>query len=337
MKDVARAAGLSVTTVDRALNGRSVVSEATLKAIAEAAERVGYHARGLIARRITDRVPEIRLGFVLVKPKHEFYQGFAREIEAAVARRRDVRGRATVVFAQSQSPEEFSELLRGFRGRVDAVAAVAVNHQKMTQVAWELREAGVPVFSLLNDFAQGVRQGYVGLNNLKMGRLAAWMFTRALPDPGKLGIIVGGNRWHGHDLRETGFRSFARETAPAFTVLEPAVNLEAREVTYETTLDLLRRHPDLRGICVAGGGMEGAVAALREMRPPGKVALIVNELTEVSRAALLDGYVMMVIATPLPDLCRDLVGMMIAAAGAPGQGPAAQHFLEPRIVLPEML
>ena len=35
--------------------------------------------------------------------------------------------------------------------------------------------------------------------------------------------------------------------------------------------------------------MEGAVAAMRETRPPGKVALIVNELTGVSRAALLDG------------------------------------------------
>ena len=38
MKDVAREAGLSVATVDRALNGRSTVREETLRKIARAAD-----------------------------------------------------------------------------------------------------------------------------------------------------------------------------------------------------------------------------------------------------------------------------------------------------------
>ncbi len=337
MKDVAREAGVSVTTVERALNGRSVVREDTLRQIAGAADRVGYHARGLVQHRITERIPEVKLGFVLIKKKHEFYQEFSRAIELAVAERQDVRGRATIRYADSQSPDEFSELIAGFDGRADAVAAVAVNHQKLSQTVRTLAESTVPVFSLLNDFAQGIRQGYLGLNNLKVGRLAAWMLTRTTAQPGKLAIFVGGNRWHGHDLREAGFRSFVRENAPDFAVLEALVNLETREVTYENTIELLKRHADLRGIYVAGGGMEGAIAALREMRPPGRISLIVNELTTCSRTALLDGYVVMVIGTPLAVLCRDLVGLMIDAARAPALSAGAQHFYEPRVLLPEMV
>jgi hypothetical protein len=162
----------------------------------------------------------------------------------------------------------------------------------------------------LNDFAQGVRENYVGMNNLKVGRIAASMMATAVHVPGKLAVFVGGYRWHGHELRETGFRSFIRELAPAFTILETRVNLETRQLTYEATLDLLQRHPDLRGIYLAGGGMEGAIAALREVRAPGEVALIVNELTPESRAALQDRYVVMVISTPLAALCRDLMGLM---------------------------
>ena len=57
----------------------------------------------------------------------------------------------------------------------------------------------------------------------------------------------------------------AGEERPDLEVLESIVNLETRQLTYETTLALLRKHPDLRGIYCAGGGMEGAIAALREV------------------------------------------------------------------------
>ena len=337
VRDVAREAGVSVTTVDRALNDRLKVREETLRKIAEAARRVGYHGRALIDQKLVTLTPERRFGFVLVKRSQEFYQQFAREIEGALAARADIRGTAVIEYATSQSPDEFAEIISTLGPKVDALACVAVNHQKLGQVVLDLRGRGVPVFSMLNDFAQGIRRNYVGLNKIKIGRVAAWMLTRTLRQPGKLGIFVGGNRWHGHDLREVGFRSLVRDSAPAFSVMDTLVNLETRKVTYEATLDLLSRHADLRGIYVAGGGMEGAIAALREVRPPGEVALIVNELTAESSGALADGYVQMVISTPLDLLCRDLVAMMIEATLQRGEAVSAQHFLEPRIYLPEMI
>ena len=45
VRDVAREAGVSVTTVDRALNDRLKVREETLRKIAEAARPVGHHGR----------------------------------------------------------------------------------------------------------------------------------------------------------------------------------------------------------------------------------------------------------------------------------------------------
>jgi LacI family transcriptional regulator len=334
--DVARAAGVSVTTVDRALNGRATVREDTLRKIADAAHRVGYHARGLLAQNLDAAKPEVTFGFVLIKKSQEFYQNFARELEMAVAARADIRGRALIRFASSQSPDDFAEALRGLGARCDVVAAVAVNHQRLTQAAQDLQDAGIPVFSLLNDFAQGVRRNYIGLNNMKIGRVAAWMITGRIKRPGKLAVFVGGNRWHGHDLREVGFRSYVRENAPGCSVLETLVNLETRQLTYEATLDLIRRHPDLEGIYCAGGGMEGAIAALREVHASPRIALVVNELTADSRAALADGYVTMAICTPLDRLCTELVDLMVRAMQDGTDKTPGQHFMDPRIVLPEM-
>lgn len=333
--DVARAAGVSTATVDRVLNGREKVREDTARKVYDAARTIGYHAAPLIAQRLQAELPQLRLGVVLHKERQSFYQSFKAEIERAIAAAINVRASVMIEFAASQSPADFTSLMERMAGRVDVVAATAVTHPEVTETVMRLNERGIPVFALLNDFAQGVRQHYLGLNNMKVGRIAAHMIASISHQPGKIAVFVGGYRWHGHELRETGFRSYFREYAPQFHVLDTLVNLETRQLTYEATLDLLGRHPDLRGIYCAGGGMEGAIAALREVRQPGEVALIVNELTPESRAALVSRHVAMAISTPLPRLCADLVTFATDAVEKGMGQVAGQHFLQPDLYLPE--
>ncbi len=333
--DVAREAGLSPATVDRVLNAREKVREDTARRVYDAARTVGYHAAALIGQRVQSELPRLRLGVVLHKERQAFYQQFKAELDRAASAAIGVRATVLIEFATSQTPADFAGLMDGFAGRVDAVAATAVTHPEVTDAVTRLNARNIPCFALLNDFAQGVRQNYLGLNNMKVGRIAAHMIVTATHQPGKIAVFVGGYRWHGHELRETGFRSYFREFAPQFRVLDTLVNLETRQLTYEATLDLLGRHPDLRGIYCAGGGMEGAIAAIREVRAPGEVALIVNELTPESRAALISRHVTMAIATPLQRLCSDLVGLASDAVlnGVPPF--AGQHFLQPDLYLPE--
>jgi LacI family transcriptional regulator len=333
--DVAREAGLSTATVDRVLNARERVREETARRVYEAARRVGYHAAPLIGQRMQPDLPRLRLGVVLNKERQAFYQNFHAELERAAAQATGLRASVSVAYTTSQTPSDFVSQIEGLADRVDAIAAIAVAHPDVTDAVTRMNARGLPCFALLNDFAQGVRQHYLGLNNLKIGRIAAHIIAATTHSPGKIAVFVGGHRWHGHELRETGFRSYFREHAPQFHVLDTLVNLETRQLTYEATLDLLERHPDLRGIYCAGGGMEGAIAAIREVREPGQVALVVNELTPESRAALTARYVTMVIATPLARLCADLVtlaGQTVQAGIGPVQG---QLFLQPDLYLPE--
>jgi LacI family transcriptional regulator len=333
--DVAREAGVSTATVDRVLNGREKVREETTRKVYEAARLIGYHAAPLIGQRMQADLPRLRLGLVLHKERQSFYQQFKAEAERAVNQASGVRATLQIAFAASQSPKDFTSLMEGMAGRVDVIAASAVTHPEVTDAVIRLNSKGIPCFSLLNDFAQGVRQNYLGLNNLKVGRIAAHMMATAAHHPGKIAVFVGGYRWHGHELRETGVRSYFREHAPQFQVLDTLINLETRQLTYEATLDLLARHPDLRGIYCAGGGMEGAIAAVNEMREPGEVALVVNELTPESRAALISRHVTMVIGTPLQRLCSDLL-LLASEAVAKGLAPVqGQHFLQPDLFLPE--
>ncbi len=336
MAELAAAAGVSVATVDRALNGRETVSAATRALIAETALRLRHPA----AARLTggaDETRTIRLGVLLHKSGQEFYQNLARALRTASASLPGVHIQLQLDFAASQAPGEVAGLLRKMAARSDVIAATAVNHPEITAAVEEVKAQGVPVFALLSDFALGARAGYVGLDNLKVGRVAAWTISLAARAPGKVAVFVGGARWHGHDLREAGFRAYLREHRPDLDVMETIVNLETRRLTRDATLSVLTRHRDLRGIYVAGGGMEGAIAALRQTRAPGEVTLVVNELTAESRAALASRWVTMVDATPLAELARTVMDLAVRT-GEPGVAAVGlQHFLPMQLHVTESI
>ena len=54
-------------------------------------------------------------------------------------------------------------------------------------------------------------------------------------------------------MNESGFWSYFREHAPQ--LLEPLTTFETKAVAQEVTEKLLREHPDLAGLYVAGGGI----------------------------------------------------------------------------------
>ena len=336
--ELAEAAGVSLSTVDRCLNGREQVSATARAQILAAAVRLGHPAALRLGAAAPATLPEVRFGVVLHKQGQEFYKAFAVELKRAVARVQGVRGRLVLEFAASQSPSDMAGMLRSMAGRCDVLAATAVNHPEVTSAVDHLKSNNLRVFSLLSDFGQGARAGYLGLNNLKVGRTAGWITALAARGPGKVLLYAGGHRFHGHELRETGFRSYLREMAPQFEVLETVVNLETRALTYETTMAALNRHADLRGVFVTGGGMEGAIAALRSARAPGEVVLCVSELTPDSRAGLAEGVVTMVTATPLEKLCSELVQHMVTTVQQEGQVPdVGQLFLPPSLHFPESI
>ena len=111
--------------------------------------------------------------------------------------------------------------------------------------------------------------------------------------PGKIAGFVGNHRYLCQDICEIRFRSYFRERATEFQVLDAITTFEESKYAYQSTLDLLHHTPDLVGLFIAGGGKSGVLRGLRE--GASGIAKTVNvvglDLTPEARSGLLDGVV----------------------------------------------
>jgi len=313
MSAVAKVAGVSVATVDRVLNSRLPVRNGTAERVIIAAQKIGYHATELMRQRLREQAPFRRLGFCLQKAADPFYQGLGAALQQAAAAQRDVRCATQLEFVDELAPATIAARIRALGQQVDALAVVALDHPHVHEAIREVSEMGKPVITLLSDVGTPLRSAYVGTDNRKVGRTSGLLFARMTRQEGEVGIFVGSHRYLGQEAREIGFRSYLREQAPAFRLLDAYSNLEDQNLAYEAVLDLRASHPDLVGIYVAGGGSTGVIRALRDEPGGRRLTVIVNELTAESRAALIDDVVDVVINTPVPALAAAAIGIMLDA------------------------
>lgn len=313
IRDLANAAQLSVATVNRVLAGAANVRAPTRALVQEAAERIGFYGLGTIQSRVAASRPKFRLGVLLLQPHRPFYQNIAAALRRAASDTPNAEIDLRIEFLDDLSPQNTADHALRLAKVCQAIGIVSAVHPIVTQAVAQIQAAGVPVFALVGQLSASGQVPYVGLDNWKVGRTAAWTFANICKTPGKIGILLGNPRYRNQEMNETGFRSFFRELAPEFTLLEPLSTFESSAIAQEMSEKLLADHPDLVGLYVSGGGISGALASLRNAGKAGKIVAVGYDLFDVTRAALLDGTMTLVISHPLDRLAREGLDAMVRA------------------------
>jgi LacI family transcriptional regulator len=327
IRDLAVAAGVSISTANRVISGGAGVRQATMRRVRDAAETIGFYGLGLIDSRLAAASPKFRFGFLLQQPNRLFYKNMGQALQAAAAAFENAHVETCVEFLQELSPQKVAARMAALGETCDAVGVVAAVHPLVTQAVEALQRDGKPVFALISQLAPTDHAHYVGLDYWKAGRTAAWAFEHICRAPGKLGILVGNHRYRCQEMNEVGFRSYFREHAPEFTLLEPIITFESSAVAEELVERLSREHPDLAGLFITGGGMSGALAALRSTKRAADFVAIGYELMDNTRQALVDGTLTLVISHPLPLLAERTIAGMVHALTAKPPSAGVSHVL----------
>lgn len=315
--DLAEAAGVSVATVNRVLSGAANVRLATRERVQQAAEEIGFYGLGSIQARVSAARPKLRFGVLLLQPHRPFYRNVASALEDAAATASGAEVDLRIEFLEDLSPQNVANRALALAAECQAICVTAAVHPVVTEALERIQAQGISVFALISQISVTGQMSYIGLDNWKVGRTSAWAFANICKTPGKIGILMGNPRYRNQEMNEAGFRSYFRESAPDFILLEPVSTFESAAVAQEMTEKLLADHAVLAGLYISGGGISGALAALRASGRAGSMVVVGYDLMDVTRAALLDGAMTLVISHPLERLAREAIDGMIRACGEP--------------------
>ncbi|WDR01838.1 LacI family DNA-binding transcriptional regulator [Devosia algicola] len=287
--DVARAAGVSLATVDRVLNNRTGVRPNTAKKVAEAVASLGFQRD--ISASLLARARDLRVRFLIPAGSNEFMDSLAdaatRRIETALIERLQIGVTRLPLLDAAALVENLNLLTTDF---CDCAVIVGTEEPSVLAAVEAATRRGVMIMTLVSDLPASSRRHFIGIDNVAAGRTAASLMGRFCSHGGKIALIAGSMHLHDHHERLEGFRAVAAE----FAGLRPLPPLEGHDEHHQTQVlveQLLASHPDLVGIYNLGAGTAGLTAALRQTGRAGSVRVIAHELSASSRLGLTDGTI----------------------------------------------
>ena len=268
IKDVARAANVSVASVSRALNGHSSVTDETRKLVIETARSLRYiphrGARSLSTKR-TDTI-----GVVLPDLYGEFFSELIRGIDVAARR----RGLHLLVSSSHGDAGEAAVALRAMSGRVDGLIVMSP-HVDASFLSENL--PGVLPIVLLNTHVTGHEYSSLAVDNY--GGAAAMVQHLVEMGHRRIMMIAGPENNFEAEERLRGYRETLARLVPTFDPHD--VTVLRGDFTEESgyraghQLQALKRLPD--AVFAANDMMAiGCLFALNEagLQVPRDVALV---------------------------------------------------------------
>jgi LacI family transcriptional regulator len=337
--DLAMAAGVSLSTVNRLLHGTSPVRRETVDRILDAADEIGFYGLGSLRARKRENLTHRKLGFLLQQSHRPLYQMWAEGIIDAAARYADAVIETNVQFEDDLSPEAVAANLLKMGEKADALAIITADHPLVSQAIDELRARGVPVVAYVTDLSAASRAGFVGTDNWKAGRTAAWFISHTATEPGKVVALIGSNRYQCQDISDASFRSYMREHAPDFHVADTILTYEEPETAYSIFRGLIAEEPDLRGLFVNGGGISGVLRAMRELSVERQrdIRIICRDIGPETRKGLTEGLITAALCHSTEKMPRQLIEVMLHLVERRHTASIEQRIVPFEIVTPESI
>ena len=335
IRDVATQANMSVSTVNRAIHEPSKVRDETLRIVLNAAESVGFYGITLLKDSLKSSRSQVRIGILLLQRNRALYKNLSQALNTAARSIRDHDVMIQIEYLDELTPQNVSSGMLRLAENSDVIGVVAPEHPIVADTIEQLAARGIKTFALISQLTARCDVGFVGLDFWKVGRTVGWAINNICGKPGKIALLVGNHRYRCQETNESGFRSYFREHASDYQVLEAASTFETASIAQEVTEQLLERHPDLSALYVAGGGVSGAITALRGCGRAGCIVAVGLDFTEFTRAALLDGTLNFLISHPMQSFAHETIAAMIRSYDGGADFPPQSISLPFEVYTPE--
>ena len=299
IKDIAKMAGVSIATVDRVLHNRGKVSKKNLDLISAAIETLSYKPNQ-IARALSSRKSNIKIGLVLPQVESDFWGEIIEGVQAAQAHLSPFGVELITEFSYSY---DLDEQLKS----INQVLKMNVNGLIMTPLYDGSRDIvdrcipkEVPYATVIDDMPGSRRLFHIGPDDFAIGNLAARLTELYCRPRGNVVILSPNNSLIETQQRISGFVSKVKQEQLALNILQiipiPGKTEKCMyQNIYITALECIKNGHNLDAFYVTNGLTQWCADAVVESGLVGKVKVIGHEYTSKLPQYLQSGAISAVI------------------------------------------
>ncbi|MGN0916004.1 MAG: substrate-binding domain-containing protein [Succinivibrio sp.] len=264
LKDLAKASGVSIGTVSRALNDKNEVSAKTSEKIRQLAQELGYipnrAGRALSAQKSINYV-----GVCLPSIHSPFFDDVKKGISMALGEFKDLGVDIIMREQEGWDPKTQIDAINELEeAGCRSFVLCSVDSPLIREKIQSLKEKDIPVVLLSNDLPDTDRLCFVGPDYCKSGRVAAAMVDKCyFGIRQKILIVVGSMDHLGHKTRVEGFKQELLSRGADFEIVDVVEGEDQDIVTQQVTMKAFKAHPEINVVYMAtGSGVSGLGAAI---------------------------------------------------------------------------
>ena len=279
LKDIARACGVSVGTVSRALNDKREVSSATSDKIKQLAVSLGY-VPNRAGRALSAQKNVWVIGILLPSINSPFFDDIKRGINQAYAELQDLGLDIVLIEREGWNVDDHLAAVTELQARgCRALALCTVNHPKISDKINEIAADGVPVVLINNNIPEAKRLCFVGPDYYRSGQIAAGMLDKCRRGQEINLLIVMGLKIHeGHSLRVQGFLKELDVRHVKYRLVKIVEGMDNDIITQQACMQAFGENPEIDTVYMAtGSGVSGLGAALIASRKEPKRLVIASD------------------------------------------------------------
>ncbi len=313
-KDLARAAGVSLATVDRVLNARSGVRKATVERVHKAIKEIDF-VRDISAANLA-RGKEYKLVFVLPDHDDDFLDMIHSAIDEANESMVFQRTNVSIIRAPGNNPHRIAEEIDKLSAaETDGVAIMAPETPQVRDAITRLDARGIAVVAFVSNQPNAASANFVGVNNEAAGRTVGQLMGRFTGEmAGSVLVLTETMQSRDSQERRLGFDAILSKHAPRLRVC-PSMETYGDPVrTASIVRAAFQNNPSVAGIYLMHHDIEETMRAIERERGANDFIIIGHELTPHTRARLRDGSLDAVITQDVGHLVRSSIRILRAKA-----------------------
>lgn len=295
INNIARLAGVSRGTVDRALNNRPGVNQGVAERIRRIADELGY-APNRAARALRFNYEPKTIGVILPTGSDEFFNDVITGIRKAEQEFHDMGISAAISVIDESDDDRLAAILSRFAEDRDVAGVIMTgpDTEPVRNAIDAVTEAGIPVVTVNSDVPESKRLCFVGQDLYKSGVVAAELMGKLAPAAGRVVGITGNLQFQAHRDRITGFEDGLRRWGEHLDV-----DVREGHDNYRGTVDALEsayarasaERVDIVGVYMATGIIDACLDVLHRKEGSPRPRLITNDVLPITRNGLAKGSI----------------------------------------------